>query len=175
LGYQNWDSSVVQCWVMGWIIGGSRPSSGWEFFSSPCTDRIWGPPSLISNGYQELFQWEQSDWSVKLTTHVHLVLRSRVCGAMPLFPNTPSWLSDQLKHRDSFTFTSFLILSSYLCLNLLSRLSLSSFPTDYLLTPRNSPTTEAVQSLRWSGNSLPLTESEGSLPCTRKTVIGPYS
>jgi hypothetical protein len=32
---------------------GSIPSRGWEFFSSPlCPDRLWGHPSLLSNGYQ---------------------------------------------------------------------------------------------------------------------------
>jgi hypothetical protein len=40
---------------------------------------------------------------VKLTTHLHLVLRSRMCGAIPPFPNTPSWHGTQLKHRDNFT------------------------------------------------------------------------
>jgi hypothetical protein len=31
---------------------------GWEFFSSPPRlDRFWGPPSLLSNGYQGLFPW----------------------------------------------------------------------------------------------------------------------
>jgi hypothetical protein len=36
----------------GWS-GGSIPGRGWEFFSSPlCPDRFWGPPSLLSNGYQ---------------------------------------------------------------------------------------------------------------------------
>jgi len=30
----------------------------WEFFSSPpCPDRLWGPPSLLSNGYQVFFPW----------------------------------------------------------------------------------------------------------------------
>jgi hypothetical protein len=28
-------SSVVQRWAMGWMIGGSSPGKGWEFFSSP--------------------------------------------------------------------------------------------------------------------------------------------
>jgi hypothetical protein len=37
----------------GWMIGGSSPVRGWEFFSSlPRPDRFWGPPSLQSNGYQ---------------------------------------------------------------------------------------------------------------------------
>jgi hypothetical protein len=29
------DSSVVQHWVTGWMIGGSSPDSEWEFISSP--------------------------------------------------------------------------------------------------------------------------------------------
>jgi hypothetical protein len=32
------------------------PARGWEFFPSPSRpDRLWGPPSLVSNGYRELF------------------------------------------------------------------------------------------------------------------------
>jgi hypothetical protein len=38
---------------MGWIIGGSSPGRGWILFSSPSRpDRLWGPTSLLSNGYQ---------------------------------------------------------------------------------------------------------------------------
>jgi hypothetical protein len=34
------------------------PAGDWEFFSSPPRpDRLWGPPSLLSNGYQGPFPW----------------------------------------------------------------------------------------------------------------------
>jgi len=41
-----------------WMIWGSIPGRGWEYFSSPPRlDRLWGPPSLLSNGYQGFFPW----------------------------------------------------------------------------------------------------------------------
>jgi hypothetical protein len=44
---------------------------------------------------------------VKLTTHLHLVPRSRKCGCIHPLPHKPSWGSAELvKRRDSFTFTS---------------------------------------------------------------------
>jgi len=34
------------------------PGGDWEFFSSPPRqDRLWDPPSLLSNEYQGLFPW----------------------------------------------------------------------------------------------------------------------
>jgi hypothetical protein len=36
----------------------SIPGGGWEFFSStPRPERLWCPPSLLTNGYQGLFPW----------------------------------------------------------------------------------------------------------------------
>jgi len=40
-------------------------------------DRLWGPPSLLSNGSQGHFSWRQSGRDVKLTTHLHLMRRSK--------------------------------------------------------------------------------------------------
>jgi hypothetical protein len=38
------------------LIGGSNPDTGWEFFSlPPRPDRLWNPPSLLSNVYYGFF------------------------------------------------------------------------------------------------------------------------
>jgi hypothetical protein len=37
---------------------GSIPGGGWKFFSKASRpERLWDPPSLLSNGYQGLFLW----------------------------------------------------------------------------------------------------------------------
>jgi hypothetical protein len=55
------DSSVGIALGYGLDDRGSRvrfPAGGWELFSSPPRpERLWGPPSLLSNGYQALFPW----------------------------------------------------------------------------------------------------------------------
>jgi hypothetical protein len=69
------------------IIWGSSTGRDWEFFTSPLRpDQIWDPPSLLSNGYQGLFTWGSSGREVKLTTHLYLLPRSRMCGAITLMP-----------------------------------------------------------------------------------------
>jgi hypothetical protein len=51
------------------------------FFSLPLQrERLWGPPSLLSNGHHGLLPP-----AVKLTTHVHLMPRLRRRGAIPPF------------------------------------------------------------------------------------------
>jgi hypothetical protein len=67
---------------------------GSRFFTSPCyPERLWGPLSLISNGYRGLFPRGWTGRGVKLTTHLHLVPRSRKCGPIHPLPHTPSWRS----------------------------------------------------------------------------------
>jgi hypothetical protein len=49
-------------------------------------DRLRGPSSLLSSGYQGLLPWGQSGRGVKPTTHLHTVLRPRMRGATPPLP-----------------------------------------------------------------------------------------
>jgi hypothetical protein len=61
---------------------GVRVPVGSRIFTSPRRpDRHWGPPSLLSNGYRRLVPLGQSG-SVKLTTHLQLVPKSRKCGSL---------------------------------------------------------------------------------------------
>jgi hypothetical protein len=56
--YFQWNSSVVEPWTIGWMVGGSSPLRGWEFLSSPPRpDWLCGTPSLLFNGYRGLFPW----------------------------------------------------------------------------------------------------------------------
>jgi len=66
---------------------GSTPGMGDDAFisSPPRPDRLWGSRSKLLNGYR---MW--SGRVVKLTTHLHLVQRLRMFGAIPPFPNTSS-------------------------------------------------------------------------------------
>jgi len=59
----------------------------WDFFSSPRRpNRFWGPPDVLYNGYRG-----QRGRGMKLTTHLILVPRSRMRGAIPSPPNSSSW------------------------------------------------------------------------------------
>jgi hypothetical protein len=60
-----------------------------DFSSSLCPDRLWGPPSLLYNGYQGggvLSPGIKHGRGMMLTTHSHLVPRSRWVGAISSLP-----------------------------------------------------------------------------------------
>jgi hypothetical protein len=55
-----WDSAVDIATGYGLHdrVVGVRVPEGAGFFSSPRRpDRLWGPPSLLPNGYRRLFLW----------------------------------------------------------------------------------------------------------------------
>jgi hypothetical protein len=82
-----------------------RVPAGSRIFSSPRRPvRLWGSPSLLSNGYWGLFPRGESGRGVTLTTHLQLAPRSRKRGSIHPLPHTSSWRSAYLvKHRDNFT------------------------------------------------------------------------
>jgi hypothetical protein len=49
-------------------------------------DQFWGLPSLLFNGYQNLFTVGCSSLGVKVTPNLFIVLRVRMSGAIPLLP-----------------------------------------------------------------------------------------
>jgi hypothetical protein len=76
----------------GWTAGGGAliPSSDkWLFSSLPHRNSLWGPPSLLCNGYQWRFFTH-----FHLTTHLHLVSRPRTSRPMPPLSRTSSWWGD---------------------------------------------------------------------------------
>jgi hypothetical protein len=69
------------------------------FFFPRRPDRLWGSPSLLSNGYRGSFPRDKPAGALQL------VPRSRKYGSIHPLPRTPSWRSAKLiKHRDNFTF-----------------------------------------------------------------------
>ena len=67
----------------GWTIRGSNPGGGEIFRTYP--DRAWGSPSLLYNGYR-VFPGGNSGQGVTLTTHPHLMPKSRKSRVIPLHP-----------------------------------------------------------------------------------------
>jgi hypothetical protein len=80
--YGGWNSSVS-------IV--TRVRDGRPVFKfPPPLGRPWGPSSVITSGCLEFLSRGISSRSIKLTTHLHLVPRLRLRGAIPALRHTSS-------------------------------------------------------------------------------------
>jgi hypothetical protein len=83
----------------------SSPGRGKIFLLSTSSRPALGSPRLLSNEYRGFFPRGYSGRGVKLTTHLQLVPRPRICGSIHSLPYTSSWRNAQLvEHRENFTF-----------------------------------------------------------------------
>jgi hypothetical protein len=61
-----------------------------------CPDWLWGLPSFLPTGFWDL---SDCDWDMKFTTHLHLVLKLRTCGATTPLPQHVFKVWFLIKHK----------------------------------------------------------------------------
>jgi hypothetical protein len=90
---KNYDSSVgiVTTIKVGRPRIDSRQEQWRKFLSLLLrADRLWGPPSLLTNSFRGLSSGVKRQ-GIKLTTHLHVVPRLKMRGAIPSLHHTSSW------------------------------------------------------------------------------------
>jgi hypothetical protein len=72
------------------MMGGSTPKRGqMPFLFSKSEDELWGPPSLLFDGFWGVSYQKYSSMAMELTTHLHFIFTLRIDAAIPLLPK---WL-----------------------------------------------------------------------------------
>jgi hypothetical protein len=114
-------------------FGGLIPDGGWEFFSSPLLpDQLWGPPSLLYNGYRGSFSGRETDHSHPSSVKVKNAWR---------YASTPQYVFMVwclVKHREKFTFTFYLYLKWLRELHRSDSLNVYSFSSYHCTLRRRS-------------------------------------
>jgi len=67
-----------------------HPNCGlWREQIMKCPEQLWGPSSILLNGYMGLLLWGWSGWGIKLTAHSRLVPWWGMHKAIPPLPHMP--------------------------------------------------------------------------------------
>jgi hypothetical protein len=77
---------VTGYWLDDQRIGGCVPIWSRILASPYHPDQLWGPPNFLFIGYAGCFPRGKVAKGMKLTAHLHLVLRSRKCGSVYPLP-----------------------------------------------------------------------------------------
>jgi hypothetical protein len=91
-------SIVTRLWV------GQPGFDSWQSIMSIMSRPTLGSTQPPIQWVPGLFSWRQSGQGMKLTTHLHLVLRLRMLGAIPPLPHMSAWRGAYLSARDNFIF-----------------------------------------------------------------------
>jgi hypothetical protein len=89
---------------MGWMIGVRVLAGAWNFSQDHCIQTGPGAhPASYPMGTRDSFPWAEAARGVKLTTHLHLELRSRMRGAIPPLPQYASMAWCSVKKKSAGT------------------------------------------------------------------------
>jgi hypothetical protein len=118
---------------MGWMIRGLSPSRGWEFLFSPRLAGSGAHPASYQMSTRGSFPGGKAARAWKLTTHLHLMPRSKHVELYLYYPNMSSWHAQLRKAQGQ--------LYLYLCYEIKLLSNLIYFPFWYKMLicgkPRN--------------------------------------
>jgi len=104
------EPGYLSCAALGYGLGdrefGSRQGVGIFLFTT-ASRPVLGPTHLLIHWTPGALSLGVNDRIVKLTTHLHLVPRWRICGSIPPLSQYAfiAWCSVEVKYRDNFTST----------------------------------------------------------------------
>jgi hypothetical protein len=92
--FGNWNISVgIETRLRAGRPGFSSQQGQWYSFSLPlCSDLLWGPPNLLTNGYRGgFFPWVWCGRDMNLITRLQLLPKLWMYGATPPHTDTSEW------------------------------------------------------------------------------------
>jgi hypothetical protein len=85
--YSSTVSLMNQLRWLVWLRVGQLRLNSWQekwfyFLLLPCPEWLWGSLNILFNGYRGPFSHGFCSWSIKLTTHLHIVLKFRMLWSL---------------------------------------------------------------------------------------------